>query len=152
MLPIWSAMYVACSFVLSYADSGWTRVLPSLLAPALTAGFLWWRPYDPYQFHRNWQTGVSETELSRDLAAMHLRRILRSNDARAVPWKVTPLVSLLSLLLACGWFFVKPAQDWTVNLEEAVIATGLWAVVTLGLYLHILMIWGLDVWRKTQSG
>jgi hypothetical protein len=59
---------------------------------------------------------------------------------------------LLSLLLACGWFFVKPAQDWTVNLEEAVIATGLWAVVTLGLYLHILMIWGLDVWRKTQSG
>jgi hypothetical protein len=114
------------------------------------AGLLMLKPFDPYRFHRDWTTGVSEDQLGRDAAASRLRTILRSRDARVL-WKVTPAMSLLFLVFAAGWLFVRPPQHWAIDFDQSVTGVLLWAFTALGLHLHMLMAWGLETWRKMSS-
>jgi hypothetical protein len=151
MVPLLCVVFLMWGYIISYDSFAWTRLIAPLLGVSCPAAFLAWKPFDPYQIHYKWQTGVTREEVNGDPAARWLKDKLKSREARRLPWTRLPLAITISYGVVLTSWILAPPRSWRVNAGDIIVSAGLWLVPHLLFYIHAQLSWAFDAWPGSPS-
>jgi hypothetical protein len=146
---------LACGFLSGFENrNGWTYFVGALASPLLTAIYFVVYPFNLYRTPAAKLSGMYDKDKN-DETCKRFAGLMRSNSARRVVMRNALILSLTMLLamIAISVVQAKPIS-WALDGDSRAwfpLLTLLSSLALLPIFVNILILWSLKVWRIQQS-